>query len=123
MLTFPAGNIEPDPAALPGAIESLDHWSLSADLFARLTPRLAVVPVAVSGVISPSALRTPLVHLRRRRRDREWLAATLQVLVPALRNVDVNVEFGHPIRAEAGATIGDAVIEEMRQLIENSEKA
>ena len=61
-----------------------------------------VVPVVVSGVISPSALRNPLIHLRRRRRDREWLAATLQVLVPALRNVDARVEFGRPIHAEPG---------------------
>ena len=91
VLTFPGGRIEPDPAVLPGAVEALDHWSSSADLFARLTPGLAVVPVVVSGVISPSALRNPLTHLRRRRRDREWLAATLQVLIPALRNVDARV--------------------------------
>jgi hypothetical protein len=112
VLTFPGGRIEPDPAILPGAVEALDHWSSSADLFTRLTPGLAIVPVVVSGVISPSALR-----------DREWLAATLQVLVPALRNVDATVEFGHPIHAEAVAAIGEAVIEEMRQLMENSEKA
>ena len=66
-------------------------------------PGLEVVPVVVSGVISPSALRNPLIHLRRRRRDREWLAATLQVLIPALRNVDARVEFGRPIYAEPGA--------------------
>jgi hypothetical protein len=72
----------------------------------------------VSGVISPSALRNPLIHLRRRRRDREWLAATLQVLVPALRNVDARVEFGSPIHAESGA-VGDAVIEETRRLMES----
>ena len=34
---------------------------------------------------------------------REWLAATLQVLVPALRNVDARVEFGNPLYAEPGA--------------------
>jgi hypothetical protein len=123
VLTFLAGKIEPDPAALPGAVETLDHWSLSADLFARQTSGLAVVPVVVSSVISASALRTPLVHLRGRRHDREWLAATLQVLVPAPRNVDANVEFGHPIHAKSGAAIDDAVIEEMRQLMENSERA
>jgi hypothetical protein len=69
-------------------------------------------------VISPSALRNPLIHLRRRRRDREWLAATLQVLVPALRNVDARVGFGRPIYAEPGAPISDAVIEETRRLME-----
>ena len=118
VLTFPGGSIEPDPAVLPGAVEALDRWSSSADLFARLTPGLAVVPVAVSGVISPSSLRNPLIHLRRRRRDREWLAATLQVLIPALRDVEARVEFGPPISAEPGAAVGDAVIEEMRRLME-----
>ena len=118
MLTFPGGRIEPDPAVLPGAVEALDSWSSSADLFARLTPGLAVVPVAVSGVISPSALRNPLIHLRCSRRDREWLAATFQLLVPALRDVEARVEFGRPIYAEPGAALGDAVIGEMRRLME-----
>ena len=122
VLTFPGGRIEPDPAVSPGAVEALDRWSSSADLFARLIPGLEVVPVVVSGVISPSALRNPLIYLRRRRRDREWLAATLQVLVPALRNVDARVEFGRPIHAEPGA-VGDAVIEGTRRLIENRETA
>jgi 1-acyl-sn-glycerol-3-phosphate acyltransferase len=118
VLTFPGGRIEPDPAVLPGAVAALDRWSASADNFARLAPGLVIVPVVVSGVISPSALRNPLTRLRRSRRDREWLAATLQVLVPALRNVDVRVEFGRPIHAEPGAAVGDVVIEESRRLME-----
>ena len=122
VLTFPGGRIEPDPAVLPGAVEALDRWSSSADLFARLIPKLVVVPVVVSGVISPSALRNPLIHVRSSRRDREWLAATLQVLVPALRNVDARVAFGSPIRAEPGA-VGDAVIEQVRRLMESRESA
>ena len=122
VLTFPGGRIEPDPAVLPGAIEALDRWSSSADLFARLTPGLAVVPIVVSGVISPSALRNPLIHLRSRRRDREWLAATFQLLIPALRDVDARVEFGSPIYAEPGAAVGDTVIEEMRRLMQIPER-
>ncbi len=117
VLTFPAGRIEPDPAVLPGAAAALDRWSSSADLFARLAPNLAVVPVVVSGVISPSALRIPVTRLRRQERDREWLAATLQMLVPALRNVEVRVEFGRPVHAEQETAVGDAVIEEMRRLM------
>ncbi len=121
VLTFPRGRIEPDPAVLPGAVEALEHWSSSADLFARLTKGLAVVPVVVSGVISPSALRNPLTHLRRRKRDREWLAATLQMLVPALRDVKVRVEFGRPVYAGAGEVVGDAVTRETRRLMERRE--
>ena len=123
VLTFPGGMIEPDPAVLPGAVESLGRWSSSADLFARLAPDLAVVPVVVSGVISARALRIPLTRLRRRRRDREWLAATLQMLIPALRDVNVRVEFGRPIYSGARGGIGQAVIEETRRLMENGSTA
>ncbi len=118
ILTFPAGRIEPDPAVLPGAIEALEHWSPSADLFARLVPRLAVVPAVVSGVLSPAALRNPLTFLRRRPKDRQWLAATLQIMVPALRKVTVRVAFGRPVYADAQGATGQATLEETQRLIE-----
>ncbi len=123
VLTFPGGKIEPDPAVLPGAVEALERWSESLDLFARLVPGLTVVPVVVSGVLSPTALRNPLVFVRRRSRDREWLAATLQMLTPALRNVTTRVAFGRPVRAEDSpdSTVREAVLGEMRRLIERYE--
>jgi len=118
VLTFPAGRIEPDPAVLPGAVEALDGWSASVDLFARLAPGLAIVPVVVSGVISPSALRNPMTRLRRRRRDQEWLGATLQVLFPTLRDVHARVEFGRPIYSGGDPDVGDTVIREVRRMME-----
>ena len=123
ILTFPGGEIEPDPAVLPGAVEALERWSESLDLFARLVPVLTIVPAIVSGVLSPTALRNPLIFVRRRHRDREWLAATLQMLTPALRNVTTKVAFGQPVRAEddPGRTIRAAVLEEARRLIEHRE--
>src|ERR687893_2073431 len=96
ILTFPGGKIEPDPAVLAGAVEALERWSESLDLFARFVPDLTIVPAVVSGVLSPTALRNPLIFVRRRPRDREWLAATLQMLTPALRNVTTRVAFGRP---------------------------
>jgi putative hemolysin len=117
VLIFPGGEIEPDPAVLPGAVEALMRWSESLDLFARLVPGLAVVPAAVSGVISPAALRNPLTLVRRKPRDREWLAATLQMLVPTLRNVTTRVAFGRAVRAEDGA-VREGVLDEMQRLIE-----
>jgi hypothetical protein len=121
VLTFPGGRIEPDPAVLPGAGEALERWSESLDLFARLVPDLTVVPAVVSGVLSPAALRNPLTFVRRRRRDREWLAASLQMLTPALRNVTTRVAFGRPVRARdvvPDGTVKEAVIGETRRLIE-----
>ena len=119
VLTFPGGRIEPDPAVQPGAVAALERWSSSVDLFARLTPGLVVVPAVVSGVVSPVALGNPLTRLRRHRRDREWLAATLQMLVPTLRTVTARVEFGSPVRAAPG--VGEAVRAEARRLMERLE--
>jgi len=120
VLTFPGGKIEPDPAVLPGAFEALERWSGSLDLFARLVPDLTVVPAVVSGVLSPTALRNPLTFVRRQPRDRQWLAASIQMMTPALRNVATRVSFGRPARAEDGA-VRETVLDEMRRLIERYE--
>lgn len=122
LLNFPAGRMEPDPAVLPGAVEALGRWSTSVDLFARLAPNLCVVPVAVSGVFDPIALRNPLTQLRRRQEDQWWLASNLQMLVPALRNVTVRVTFGASVRTvDAGDTVSQQVLAEMRRLMERYE--
>ncbi len=119
LLTFPGGEIEPDPAVLPGAAGALERWSGSLDLFMRLVPDLTVVPVVVSGVLSPTALRNPLTLVRRREEDRRWLAATIQMLTPALRNVTTRISFGRPVRAGdlPDRTTREAVLEETRRLI------
>ncbi len=122
VLTFPGGRIEPDPTVLPGAVEALERWSASVDLFARIVPGLTIVPAIVSGVLSPAALRNPLIFLRRRREDREWLAATLQMMIPVLRNVTTRVAFGQPVRVEnpSGGVVNRVVQKEARCLIERS---
>src|SRR5262245_7230133 len=118
VLSFPAGRMEPDPAVLAGAVEALERWSTSVELFARLAPDPTIVPVAVSCVFSPIALRTPLVYLRQREEDRWWLASNLQMLVPALRKVTTRVTFGVSVRAaDAGGSVSQKVLAEMRRLI------
>ena len=120
VITFPGGKIEPDPAVLPGAAEALGAWSGSVDLFARLVPGLVVVPAVVSGVISAAALRNPLSRIRRDPRDRAWLSATLQMLVPSLRDVTTRVEFGPPIEAEGDRPVSCRVVEEAREMISHA---
>ena len=123
ILTFPGGRIEPDPAVLPGATGALERWSGSLDLFARLVPDLTVVPAVVSGVLSPAALRNPLTLVRHRHEDRQWLAATIQMLVPALRNVTTRVSFGRSVHAGdlPDKAVREAVLEEARRLIDRCE--
>jgi putative hemolysin len=131
ILTLPAGRIEPDPAALPGAVESLQTWSESIALFARLAPQMRIVPVIVTGILTAAALNNPLTRLRRTRQDREWLAATLQILLqpylPAYLPACVRVVFGEPLLAARLLDRGDnaaimrAVTDRARELIEKEQ--
>ena len=85
LLTFPAGEIEPDPEVLPGAVQALSRWSDSSLRFLRFVPDCIVVPLLVSGVLQPRAQHARLVRVvHRRREDRERFAAMLQVLVHTL---------------------------------------
>jgi 1-acyl-sn-glycerol-3-phosphate acyltransferase len=122
LLTFPAGHIEPDPSVRPGAAESLETWSSSTALLARLAPDAAILPAAVGGVISASAMRVPLLQLFKTQKERDWAAATLQVLIPGYRDVHTRVAFGPCLRAadladtDPAAAIA-ALAERMRPLI------
>ena len=97
LLTFPAGEIEPDPAALPGAAAALARWSDSVGLFARLAPQTQIVPAVVSGAISAASLRNPLTRLRRTAPDQQRFAVALQVLWPGYRRAPVHLAFGAPL--------------------------
>ncbi|QYJ15637.1 hypothetical protein Rxycam_01462 [Rubrobacter xylanophilus DSM 9941] len=115
LLTFPAGRIEPDPALFPREARALSDWSESVELFARLVPKLVVVPAVVSGVVSRAALRNPLVLVRRREEDRQWLAAALQMLLPPLRRVETRVSFGRPLCAHSDVMSG--TLAEIRRMM------
>lgn len=124
VLLFPGGKIEPDPAVLPGAVAALGEWSGSIELFARLEPRLTVIPAIVSSVLSSAALRHPLVRLRRAEADRQLLAATLQIVFPGLQRGSVRVDFGSPIGAAgAGSSLGALVTAEAARVMGRVAKA
>ena len=125
VLTFPGGAIEPDPAVLPGAVTALGQWSESVGALVRLAPEIQVVPAVVSGVLSERAQRHPFTRLRRHQRDREWLGAILQLLVPTYHQVRVRVAYGPPMAAaellghdRAATRITARVAAEARRLIE-----
>lgn len=127
VLTFPAGNIEPDPDIFSGALESLGSWTDSAGVFLRLAPGTKIAPVLVRCVVWDKAVKHPLTLLRTRRKDREWLGTSLQLLSNVMfdtRPVTVRVQFAPPIDAsevdakDLGA-IHAAVLGRMRALIEN----
>jgi len=130
VLTFPAGEIEPDPRVYPNALDSLNKWTDSAGIFLRFTPEVKIVPVLVSGVIWEETARHWLTRLKRTRLEREKLAAALQLLAVIMydaRPNTVHVQFAKPITLkEVGATdskvIHEFVVDRMRGLIQNAPK-
>jgi hypothetical protein len=80
ILIFPGGNIEPDPALMPGADRSMEDWSPSLDLMLRRVPQSQVLLTIISGVLSASWLRSPLTRLRQGTQDRQRLAEFFQVM-------------------------------------------
>ncbi|MBS0430204.1 MAG: 1-acyl-sn-glycerol-3-phosphate acyltransferase [Proteobacteria bacterium] len=121
LLTFPAGEIEPDPATFgtARAIESLGRWTDSYALFARLAPRTQFVPALVSGVISADAQRHPLTRLRRTPHDREKMAAALQITLARYRGLQARLCFGPALTADAHAApaLCAGIAAQMRALI------
>lgn len=102
VLTFPAGTIEPDPALrLEDSLASLATWGNGVELLARLVPGAAVLPVAVSGVISRRMLLHPLARWRATAPDRELAAATLQVLTRD-RSINPVLSAGEPLVGSPG---------------------
>ena len=94
LLTFPAGRIEADPAVLDDAQATLPLWSDMPAILRRAVPDATVVAMLVSGVTSARALQHPLVQRIAVRRDREWLAATVQLIIPWFRAPLVDVRVG-----------------------------
>lgn len=125
-LTFPAGNIEPDPLVHQGAVESLKDWTDSSGVFLRFAPQTKIVPVLVSGVIWEKAAHHWLTRFKRTREEQEKLAAALQLLAMIVRDArptTVHVRFAKPITLEeVGSTDSDCIhevlMERMRDLIE-----
>jgi 1-acyl-sn-glycerol-3-phosphate acyltransferase len=95
LLTFPAGTIEPDPSVR--FAEPLAGWSDSSELLVRLVPETTVLPIAVSGVISMTAHHHRIARRFTDPKEREWVAATLQVLCRHLRDTRTRVVIGEPI--------------------------
>jgi hypothetical protein len=126
-LTFPAGEIEPDPNVYPGALDFLQKWTDSVGVFVRMAPDTVILPVLVRNVIWDKTANHPLLKVKRTSEEREKLAAALQLLAMVMWNVKpvtVTVQIGNPIDPKTLGTtntqvIHQAVLSEMKYLIEN----
>jgi 1-acyl-sn-glycerol-3-phosphate acyltransferase len=126
-LTFPAGEIEPDPDIYPGALDSLKKWTDSVGVFVRMAPEAVILPVLVRNVIWDKTANHPLLKIKKTRVEREKLAAALQLLAMVMwdaKPVTVTVQIGNVVDPKKlgttdTQTIHQAVLAEMKSLIEN----
>ncbi|MCK4725626.1 MAG: 1-acyl-sn-glycerol-3-phosphate acyltransferase [Anaerolineales bacterium] len=128
VLIFPRGRVEPDPANFPNALDSLQAWSTSLDLFLRKVPQTKVVVTIVSGVLSPIFIQNPLIKLWQGIRDPLAIAEVTQVITQMIFKkwvqIQPQISFNLPLtlaelQEKSDATIHPVVAEARQLMIEH----
>jgi len=121
LLLFARGQLEPDPATMPGAEAEIAHWSRSLEILLRSVPQASVVVGIVSGVLARGSVRHPFTWVQRGRLKRQRLAMIVQ-FIRQMRGKKIplvpRVTFGEPLPATL--LKGDplpAIIESARRLL------
>ena len=126
LMIMPRGNVDPDPAFMPGAHEALELWSPSLALFLKKVPSTSVQVTIVSGVLDPKFLRNPIVNIRRGAVERQKLAEFIQIMTQLFssRRVEVNpaVSFAPVLSPEVLQNAGSDV-ELMRMIKTHAHQA
>lgn len=128
VVIFPKGQLEPDPALMDGAIESLQGWSDSIGVFLNKVPETALLPVLVSGVVTERAFNSRFAQIGWNQKRRHQLAMVRQFLAqrvsrdPAWK-IPLQIDIGKPkLPAELAPDLDPrklnlAIIEEMSSLL------
>ena len=126
LLLFPSGNIDPDPAMLPGAVDNLNRWSPSVELILKKVPEARVQVAIVSGVLSQKWMNSPIMRIWRDQLARQTVAGTSQVIrqliFPTRLKVSPKVSYAAPLFWEqlqhyASRNKFDEIIASARQLL------
>ena len=108
VLIFPSGEIDPDPAILPGAREALEKWSKSIAIMLRRVPETKFLPVITSGILHEKFTRSPLTRLKSdgvgKRRIMECIQVMRQlVFKEELGLVPLSLREGRPLRCRSAS--------------------
>jgi hypothetical protein len=79
LLLFPRGDVEIDPGLSPRALQGIDNWSASLELFLRRAQGTRLVVAIVGGVLSPRWFNHPLLRLWKKTEQRQKVAEIIQV--------------------------------------------
>ena len=80
VIIFPSGRLEPDPAIVPGAVESLQGWSDSIGVFLNKVPEAQLLPLLVSNVLTEKAWNSRFARLGRNQKRRQQFASAVQFI-------------------------------------------
>ncbi|MEJ2486695.1 MAG: 1-acyl-sn-glycerol-3-phosphate acyltransferase [Anaerolineales bacterium] len=80
LLIFPSGQIDPDPAVLPGAREALENWSKSIAIMLRHVPETQFLNAITSGVLHEKFTHTPLTFLKKDGVGKRRIMEMIQVM-------------------------------------------
>jgi hypothetical protein len=84
VIIFPSGMLEPDPAIVPGAVESLRGWSDSVGVFLNKVPDTQLLPVLVSSVLTEKAFNSRFAKLGQNQKRHQQLAMAVQFIAQRL---------------------------------------
>jgi len=87
LFIFPRGNVEPDPAVSPGAVQSLSGWSPSIELFLRRVPETTTVVAISRGMLSAKWFRNPMIRLWKKVEQRQKVAEIFQITTQIMTKV------------------------------------
>lgn len=104
LLIFPSGQVDPDPAVMPGALQALANWSRSIALMLKAVPQANLLMAFVSGVLEKRYAYNPLTRLRKDAMEQRRLAEFMQVMKQLVfggnRIPNTQLSFAPPIKAE-----------------------
>lgn len=102
VLLFPRGLLEPDPALIPGSVQSIRKWSESVGIFLSKAPDTLLQPLLLSHVVVPKAWTSPLVALNGNLKRRHQAAMIWQFMMQVLKNGE---KWKIPMRAQLGEAV------------------
>lgn len=105
VVIFPKGLLEPDPALIPGAKQSILDWNASVGIFLSKVPETVLQPMLISRMVHPQAWNHWAISHFKEQRRRQQLAIVLQFVLSLRKRSGANwkiqprVDFGEVVSA------------------------
>lgn len=112
IILFAKGAIESDPLIdRQAALEGLKGWQESLEVFSSLHSGMLLQSAIIKGVRHPATFYHPLLRLQRDPKERDWLAATLQLMLKRYHQ--------HPVEIHTSGVLlkAEDVLNEARALL------